>query len=125
MQRRASACARDLVAEQIECLGRRADEGDLFLGAAACERGVFAQEAVARMHRVASGRHRRRDHGLDVEIGPRPASGNGMRFIRRTDMQRQRVVRWVDRDRGDAGVRRGASDANGDFAAIGDQEFTK
>ena len=77
------------------------------------------------MQRVASGRLRRRDHGLDVEIGPRPASGNRMRFIRRTDMQRQRVVGWMDRDRGNAGIRRGAGDANGDFAAIGNQKFTK
>ena len=48
-----------------------------------------------------------------------------MRFIRRTDMQRQRVVGRIDRDRGDAGVGRGAGDANGDFAAIGDQELAK
>ena len=54
------------------------------------------------MQRVASGRLRRRDHGLDVEIGPRPTSGNGMRFIRRADMQRQRVVGGMDSDRGDA-----------------------
>ncbi len=115
----------DFVAEQVECFGRRADKGDVIFGATPCERGIFAEEAIARMQRVASGRRRRSDHGLDVEIGPRPASGNGMRFIRRTDMQRQRVVGRMDRDRGDAGVRRGAGDANGNFAAIGDQEFAK
>ena len=48
-----------------------------------------------------------------------------MRFVRRADMQRQRVVGRMDRDRGNAGVRRSAGDANGDFAAIGNQEFTK
>ena len=92
----------DLVAEQVERFGRRADKGDVVLGATPCERGIFTQETIARMQCVASGRLRRRDHGLDVEIGPRPTSGNGMRFIRCADMQRQRVVGGMDSDRGDA-----------------------
>ena len=58
-----------LVAEQLENLRPRADERDPFLGAAAGEVGVLAEEAVARMDRVAAGRLRDRDDLLDVEIG--------------------------------------------------------
>ena len=39
------------------------------------------------------------------------------------DMQRQRIVGGIDRDGGRAGFAGGARDANGNLAAIGDQQF--
>ena len=48
-----------LVAEQIECLGRRADEDNVFFGTAPRQCGVLAEETVAGMQRIASGRLRR------------------------------------------------------------------
>ena len=48
-----------------------------------------------------------------------------MRLVSGADMQRQRVVRGVDRDGGKAGFARGPRDANGDLAAVGDQELVK
>ena len=39
------------------------------------------------------------------------------------DMQRLRIVGGIDRDGGEAGVARGARDANGDLAAVGDQQL--
>ena len=66
----------DLVAEQIERLGRRPDEDDTFLGATPRQQGILAEKAIAGMQRVASRRLRRRNHRLDIEIGARPPPGN-------------------------------------------------
>ena len=41
------------------------------------------------------------------------------------DMQRLRIVGGMDRDGGEAGVARRARDADGDLAAVGDQQFMK
>ena len=38
-------------------------------------------------------------------------------------MQRQRIVRRMNRDGDKAGFAGGTADANGDLAAVGDQEF--
>ena len=58
-----------LVAEQLEDFRPRADELDPFFGRAAGEPGVLAEEAVAGMDSVASGRFRDRHDLFDVEIG--------------------------------------------------------
>jgi hypothetical protein len=43
------------------------------------------------------------------------------RLVGRADVQRQRVVRRMDSDGGEAGFAGGAGDANGNLAAIGYQ----
>ena len=116
---------RDLVAEQIERLGRRADEDDALLGAAPRQRGILAEKAVAGMQRVAAGRLGGRDDRLDIEIGPRAASRDFTSFVGGADMQRQRVVRRDRSRRWRCRFRRPRGDANGDLAAIGDQQFVK
>ena len=55
------------------------------------------------MHGVASGRLGGRNHGLDVEIGPRAAPGDFVGRVGGADMQRLRVVVGIDRDGGEAG----------------------
>ena len=74
------------------------------------------------MQRIATRRLRRRDHRLDIEVGPRAPPRNFPGFVGGADVQRQRVVRWIDGDGGKAGFAGGAGNANGDLAAIGDQE---
>ena len=81
-----------LVAEQLQRFGRRPDEDDPLFGAAPRECGVLAEKAIAGMQRIASGRLGRRDHRLDIEIGPRAAPGNLVGRVGGADMQRQRVV---------------------------------
>ncbi len=112
-----------LVAEQVERLRRRPDEDDALLGAAPGERGILAEKAIAGMHRVAFGRLGGRYHGLDIEIGPRAAPGDFAGRVGGADMQRLRIVGGMDRDGGEAGVAGGAGDADGDLAAVGDQQF--
>ena len=111
-----------LVAEQIERLRRRPDEDDAFLRAAPRQRGVLAEEAVAGMQRIAAGRLGGGNHRLDVEIGPRAPPRDFVGRVGGADMQRQRVVGRIDRDGGKAGFAGGPRDANGDLAAVGDQQ---
>ena len=60
--------------------------------------------------------------GLEIALG-----GGGRaqphRLVRLLDMRRARVGIRIDRDRLDAHGPRGADDATGDLAAIGDQDF--
>ncbi len=114
---------RNLVAEQFERRRLRPDEGDACIDAGLRERSVLAEEAVAGVHGVAACAPRRLHHGLNVEIGPRAAAGDFDRLIGKAHMQRQRIVRGMDRDRREAGIGCGARDADGDLAAIGDQEL--
>ena len=59
----------------------------------------------------------------DIEIGACPPSGNFMHLIGRANVQGKCIVRRVDGDGGEAGFAGGASDTNGDLAAIGDQQL--
>jgi hypothetical protein len=112
-----------LVAEQLELLGGRADEGDPGLGAGLGERRILRQEPVAGMDGIALGGPRRRDHAGDVEIGRRTASLERVRLVDPLHMQRGGVVLGMDADRGDAELGGGLGDSDGDLAAIGDQEL--
>ena len=60
-----------LVAHQADGLGRRADEGQLALGADLGEVGVFGEKAVAGVDRVAAGDQRGGDQRRRVEIRAR------------------------------------------------------
>jgi hypothetical protein len=62
---------------------------------------------------------------LDIEVGARPPPRNPKTLVGGADMQRQRVVRRVDRNGDKAGFTCGTADANGDLAAVGDQETMK
>ena len=75
------------------------------------------------MDRIAAGLPGRRDHARDVEIGRRALALERDRLVDPPDVQRRGVVLGMDADRGDAEFGGGLGDADGDLAAIGDQEF--
>src|SRR5271170_6543633 len=70
-----------LVAEEFEDLRPRTDERDSLRGAMSRERGVLAQEAVARMDRVASSGACRGDKLLAVEIRGRASTAQRARLV--------------------------------------------
>ena len=114
---------RGLVAEQGEGRGGGADEGQPGVGAILGEGRVLAEEAVAGMHRVAAALLRQVDNLRHVEVGggagplQRDHGGGAPR------VQRVGVVLGVHRDGGDAHLRGGAGDADGDLATVGDQQL--
>ena len=114
-----------LVAEELQRLDAGPDEDDALLRAAPREAGVLGQEAVAGVQRVAAGRLGRRDHSLDVEVGGRPDALQGAGLVGRADVQRGGVVGRVDGDGRDIQLRRRPRDADGDLAAVGDQQFVQ
>ena len=112
-----------LVAEQFELLGRRADEGDLRGSAGRGEIGVLRQEAIAWMHRITARLPGGGDHRSDIEIGGGALALERDGLVDAPDMQGRGVVVGVQAGGGDAELGSGLGDADGDLAAIGDQEF--
>ena len=112
-----------LVAEQLQRPDRGPHEGDPLLRAAARERRVLGQEAVARMHGVAIGRLGRFDDRLDVEVAARAGARQRPRLVRPANVQRRRVVGRVDRHRGNPQLARGAHDPDRDLAAVRDEQL--
>ena len=83
------ACAQ-LVAEEVERLRRRADEGQSGFSDGAGEGGVLGEEAVAGMDRVAAGRLGERDDPGPVEIGGGAGAAERMRFVGLAQVERVR-----------------------------------
>ena len=115
---------RAFVAKQVQYIGRGADENQPGLGAGTGEGGVFGQEAVAGVHRVATGFLRRRDHAGDVEVRGHASALQRPAVIGAPCVQRGSVVLRMHRDSGDAHGGGGARDADRDLAAVGDQQFS-
>ena len=59
---------------------------------------------------------------IQVGIDGRAAGADEIALVRLHPMQREAVFLGVDRDRADAELGRGAHHADGDLAAVGDQE---
>ena len=96
------------------------------VGAGLREFGALRQKAVAGMHGLGAALARRFDHALDVEIAvARPRRPEQHRLIGHGDMHRVAVGLGIDRDRAQAHRPRGADDAAGDLAAVGDQQRAK
>jgi hypothetical protein len=74
------------------------------------------------MHRVAALFPGDGDYLTDIQIWRRARSGQGDRFIDASNMKGARIVLGIDANRPDAHFGRGASDADGNFAAVRDQE---
>ncbi len=103
-----------------------ADEDDAFFFHALGKAGVFAQEAVARMHRLRAGLLAGGNDffGLQVAVAAwRGADVDG--FIGKLDMARILVGVGIHRHRLDAHFAGGKNDAAGNFAPVGDQNFGK
>ena len=103
---------------------RGSDERESRRRARLGERRVLGEEAVARMHGVGAGAARRLDDAVDDEValdGGRRADGIGL--VRHLHVQGLAVGLREDGDGGDAGLATGADDADGDLAAIGDEQL--
>ena len=125
---RQAECARgalglDLVAHGADMLGLGADPDDVMRFDDIGELGVLREEAVAGVDRIALGDFGRRDDVGDVEIrvgGRRRADAH--RMVGEAHMHRVGIGGGVHRDRLDPHFMRRAVDAQGDLAAIGDQD---
>ena len=107
-------------------MGGRADEYQSRIEAGLREFGALGQKAVAGMHGFGAGLSRRFDHALDIEVAvARPRRPEQYRLIGQGDMHGVAVGFGIDRDRAQAHRPRGADDAGGDLAAVGDQEGAK
>ena len=124
--RRAARCGESarprLVAEQRQRGGGRADECDARLFAGAGEIGVLREEAVAGVDRVALVLAGPLNDLGDVEIRGGADSVERDLQVGVLDVLRGGVVAGVDRGGGELEFRRGAQDADGDFAAVGDEQ---
>ena len=117
---------RQLVAELFEHLDARADEDDAgVLCRPAAKLRVLRQEAVAGMDRVDLVLAGQGDDAVDIEVGPQRFAGraDAVGFVRLEAVQGEAILMGVDGDRADAELMGGAKDANGDLAAIGDQQL--
>jgi len=107
-------------------LGLRADEADVVLGEDFREARILRQEAVARMDGVGAGDLAGRQQRGNVEIGiarRRRADADG--FVGEAHVHRVGVGRRIDRHGRDAEFFRRAKDAQGDLAAVGDQNLVE
>ena len=102
-------------------LGRGADEDDAGLCAGFGEIGVLGQESVAWVQTFGADCFRQReDRGL-IEITVR-ALADLMRFVGKAGEKRPAIDRRVKGDRLHPHPPRGANDAAGDLAAVGDED---
>ena len=116
----------DLVAHQADGLGARADEHETALFHALGKVGVFRQEAIAGVDGLRIGHFRRADDGGDVQIAlRRRRRADAHRFVGQLDVFGVGVGLGMHRHGLDAHFAAGALDAQGDFAAVGDQDFFK
>ena len=111
------------VAEQRQQLGARPDKGEIGIGTAAGKLGVLAQKAVSGMDGVAASLLGRLQDSVDVQIGSGSGLGQGVRHVRQAPVQRFGVVLRKHRHRAHAQFRGGAQDADGNLAAVGNQQF--
>ena len=112
-----------LVAEEGELFDRGADEGDTRLRTGLREVGALAQEPVARVHRVAAGLPRDRDHARDVQIGSRAGGAERQRLAGVAHVRRLRVVVRIQGHTGGAEVVHRTHQPQCDFAAVGDEDL--
>ena len=88
------------------------------------EFGVFRQEAIARMDGVGAGDLASGDDLVDVEIGfARRRRTDADALVGKPHMHGVGVSGRMDRHRLDAELLGGAQHAQGDLAAVGDQDF--
>lgn len=115
--------SRGLVTEQVEHRGIGPDERDAIGRAGTGECGVLAEESVAGMDVVGAGfLGGGQDRGV-VEVGRGAGARQRDRLARRVHIGVVGIVVGVDRHGVDAEFGSRADDAQGDLAAIGDQQF--
>ncbi len=114
------------LAHHAQQVGRRADERDVRSLAHLGEIRVLGKESVAWMDRVHVGDFGGADHLRDIQVafaGARRPDAHG--FVGEAHVQRVAVRLRVNRDRGDAQLLARIDHAQGDFTAIGYEDFSK
>ena len=119
------AAGSQLVPKQFQKMGGGPHEGDVFAPTSPGELGILGQKSVPRMdglHLLVPGD---RQNALDVQIGlHRPLlSWQGVGLIGLETVQGDAVRLGVDGDRPQPEFGGRPHDTNGDFAAVGSQEF--
>ncbi len=115
-----------LVAHQAYGFRPRPDEHEAALLHALGKVGVFRKEAVAGMDRLGIGHLRRADDGGNIEIAVRRLRRpDAHRFVGEFHVLGFGIGLGMDDDGLDAHLAAGALDAQGDFAAVGDQDLLK
>ena len=112
-----------LVAHGAEDFGARADPAEVALGADVGEMGVFGEETEAGMDGLGAGDLGGAEDGRHLEVavgGAGAADADGA--VGEGDMEAVAVGGGVDRDGLDAELAAGADDADGNLAAVGDQD---
>ena len=118
--------AQGLVFQGIHRTGTRPNELDIAAFAHVGKVGVFRQKTVAGMDGVHIGNFRGADDAVDAQIAFAAgclADANG--FISHLHMHGIGIDFRIDRHRADIHFLAGTNDADGDFAAIGHQNFFK
>jgi hypothetical protein len=101
----------------------RPNEGQPRLGAHPGKIATLREEPVPWVDGVTAGRRRRRDHGPGIQIGRRALAWQRPAFVSDAKVQAAGVVFRIHGDGGQAHVGRGAGDADGDLAPVGDQQL--
>ena len=110
--------------QALHRFGRRADERDVVRRAGPREFGIFGEESVSGMQRVAPGAARDFHQLVDAKITfARGSRADRVRFVGEADVQRGAVRVAENGDGSDAHFAAGPRDAHGDFSAIGDEDF--
>ncbi len=114
----------DLVPELLDRLRRGADPGEPGVDDGTGEVGVLGEEPVAGVHGVGAGPAGHRDDLVDHEVGVR-ARGAVQRvgLVGEAGVEGVAVLVGVHRDRGLASVAGRADDADGDLAAVRDEDL--
>src|SRR5262249_6282100 len=116
----AGAC---FIAEQLELGNVRSDEGQSCLAAGLGKVGALSEEAIARMYRVTASSVRDLDNCLAIQVSSRTGAWQRPNLVCHTQVQTARIVLRMHANSGQAQVGRRARDANGDLAAVGDQQL--
>ena len=115
---------RDLRAHAVDDVGRRTDERHARLLARGRQGRILRQKPVSRMHGLCAGRSRRTDDRFDRQIAlGRRCGPDAYAVIGKRRVQRLRIGVGIDSDRLDAHLTARADHADGDLAAVGDQDF--
>src|SRR5262249_8290134 len=103
---------------------RRTDERDAFRLAGRGELAVLGEEAVARMYGVGARALRDVEDLVEAEIAVRRGGGaDGVRPVRRANVERGPTRLAVDGDRTDAHLTERADDADRDLTAVCDHDL--
>ena len=119
------AAGRYLVAELFEDLGAWADEDDAGVTNRPGELRVFGEETIAGMDRVDFVFAGQGDDAGNVEVGADGFAGlaDAVGLVGFEAVQGEAILVGVQRDGANAQLMRGAEDADGDLAAVGDEQL--